>query len=331
MLLVGGLEAWKRELGREEVICEGGGAGDGGEVVVPEPRKTSGPLPGSASTSKAPLPSLAMPTPISEPSLYWTPPAQDPQDSKGPSAAAPRKDGIRYSLPSRSPADPSHMNGYVSTSSDPSKHPSSRRATITRPPSNSIAFPRPLPAEPGTSTNQQPMMNGNGLSPIQYPQHQKALTPATSGSSSSYSSPGPFSQVSLPPQASINPSFSRRRSDYVDQSQEAIFGISPRGAIDYPELSSRHVLRPPPVAASSTMERQDNRPRVMQQGHTSSAPPPTGPKPPTIQSDYPVTYWSDIQIGTSGLKNLGNTCYMNATIQCLSATVPFARFFTGMS
>jgi ubiquitin carboxyl-terminal hydrolase 8 len=73
------------------------------------------------------------------------------------------------------------------------------------------------------------------------------------------------------------------------------------------------------------MERQDNRPRVMQQGHSSAQ---IGPKPPTIQSDYPVTYWSDTQIGTSGLKNLGITCYMNATIQCLSATVPFARFFT---
>lgn len=38
-----------------------------------------------------------------------------------------------------------------------------------------------------------------------------------------------------------------------------------------------------------------------------------------------------MQIVTVGLKNLGNTCYMNATIQCLSATVPFARFFTGMN
>jgi hypothetical protein len=57
------------------------------------------------------------------------------------------------------------------------------------------------------------------------------------------------------------------------------------------------------------------------------------PPPPRIPSEYPVTYWADVQIGTIGqglgLKNFGNTCYMNSTIQCLSATVPFARFFTG--
>ena len=68
----------------------------------------------------------------------------------------------------------------------------------------------------------------------------------------------------------------------------------------------------------------DNRPRIS--NHFAQA--QSGPRPPTIQSDYPVTYWSDTQIGTSVLKNLGNTCYMNSTIQCLSATVPFSRFFT---
>ena len=32
-------------------------------------------------------------------------------------------------------------------------------------------------------------------------------------------------------------------------------------------------------------------------------------------------------LGTCGLKNIGNTCYMNTAIQCLSATVKFRQFF----
>jgi ubiquitin carboxyl-terminal hydrolase 8 len=139
---------------------------------------------------------------------------------------------------------------------------------------------------------------------------------------SSYGSPS--SMVSPPPQASLNPfHLSRRRSDIMDQSEHAM--LSTRPSIDYPDLSARHVVRPPPAAATPPLERQDNRPRIPSHVHAF----PASPAPLTIQSDYPVTYWADMQVATSGLKNLGNTCYMNATIQCLSATIPFSRFFTG--
>ena len=334
VLLCGGLEAWKRDLGEEEVVRgrEGSGiesgTGNGYSDKKRESQKAQPPPP--------PIQRVMTPTRASEQSRYWTPPTQ-PQT---------RDETILHSLPSSRATPNSVQNSYVpmeapkpNLATRPSRPRSdsisrSRRDSVTsRPRTNSISS-RPLPEQPTGSHHSYPMMNGhvavNGTgtsSPITYPQfvRPQPMSPTTSGHST-YSSPGTYGLVSLPPQASINPSLSRRRSDYVDQSQEALSNINARPPIDYPDLSSRHILRPPPVAASSAMERQDNRPRVLQRSSSDS---PAGPRPPTIKSDYPVTYWADMQIGTSGLKNLGNTCYMNATIQCLSATVPFARFFTG--
>ncbi|CAK9786673.1 hypothetical protein CC85DRAFT_288603 [Cutaneotrichosporon oleaginosum] len=122
--------------------------------------------------------------------------------------------------------------------------------------------------------------------------------------------------IAPPPRASVHTSAMTRRqssSDYMD------YG-SPRQQtrIEYPQAHGLvRVPQPPPAAASHGLERQDQR-----------APMPTRlPQWTESVADSGVHYWRDTRLGLTGLKNLGNTCYMNSTVQCLSATFPFARYF----
>ncbi|CAO3640862.1 unnamed protein product [Cunninghamella blakesleeana] len=62
---------------------------------------------------------------------------------------------------------------------------------------------------------------------------------------------------------------------------------------------------------------RNNNPHTTPQNNTRIAP----------VSDSSFSQLGSVLIGTTGLKNLGNTCYMNSIIQCLSGTIPFARYF----
>lgn len=344
MMLVGGLDAWRRDIGDLEIT---GSHSTSLPRTMPPSGSAGPPTPisfsassGSTSMSNGFSRSASMANGLSsstsmsndfgssssmmngingaapmasssaEPHQVWTPRSRADTNTaqQVPSFQHRQNYSLDQTNHSRFPAEISYPSNHPSSDYN---RPLSRRPAVTRalPSAGPSSFPHGIPENfSPLPLGSPPMVNGN--SSITYPSFAPRMSPASTGP------PIPPASIASPPQASINPSLSRRRSDYIDQSQEAVSGLHQRPPIDYP---SQHIIRPPPAVASSALERQE-RPRA-------ALPPSSSSDPPRIMSDYAPTYWADISVGTSGLKNLGNTCYMNAPIQCLSATLPFAQFF----
>ncbi|KAG0176484.1 ubiquitin-specific protease doa4 [Apophysomyces sp. BC1021] len=133
-----------------------------------------------------------------------------------------------------------------------------------------------------------------------------------------------------PPQAKL-----QNRGTFIDNPFNGFTATQSGGLYDVPPVSVVPV-RPLRSPMSSLPPEHEPPPRPLSAGPSvypvvkkelGAATPihyPDHRRAPALECS--VSQFGNTMIGTTGLKNLGNTCYMNSIIQCLSATIPLARY-----
>lgn len=182
--------------------------------------------------------------------------------------------------------------------------------------SNPISKPQPLPTAPRKES--------------QTTRYPELLVPNEIASKTKEISPIPPSYPKL-----------HRRRTFIDNPFNG-FTTTTSKLYDVPPMAYHHgqTTTPPPapIATSTNIQMQTrpssaeptvsiSRPSALAEFHHVSTNNIHYSSSPVISSSFSQLN-SVVTIGTTGLKNLGNTCYMNSIVQCLSGTIPLARYLT---
>ncbi|KAK4703945.1 ubiquitin carboxyl-terminal hydrolase 8, partial [Phenoliferia sp. Uapishka_3] len=308
MLLRGGWEAWEKKVGEKGIARDG-----------VQPTKPSAKPAEVGSRARA-----------DSDSLYETKKANRKVTLV---ASSPSRNSVDFKTPLSPTTYPQSRSGdYFSPISSYGASTFTPVGPLMSPP---LALPTPAAQRPGGQTYDYSLQSSSTRPSYPQPQiHNMPLSPHnTSGSSRG-----------LPTTLLPGGGLPRTRSDFGDlhaQSQQSYsYGNnSPRPSIEYPPLRSPQVNQatrppPPPIPQSSVSPAPLTRPPAVQpapiRSNSSfsgfSVSPYSTPNSNSARFIPQINFGED-SIGLTGLKNLGNTCYMNSTVQCLSATIPFARYF----